>query len=105
MKRLLLITSVMAVILSTATILHAKEITVRGKLQKTAESGGWLIVASDSKYLLLNPGNIQKNGWVMVSSNVESVGEVLEVMTTFTEGTPFEVKTMKPADQATSTPG
>jgi len=105
MKRLLLITSVMAVILSTATILHAKEIIVRGKLQKTAESGGWLIVASDSKYLILNPGNFQKNAWFKESTNVEAVGEVKEVMTTFMEGTPFEVKTMQPADQATATPG
>jgi uncharacterized protein YggE len=105
MKRLLLITSFMAVILSTATILQAKEITVRGKLQKTVESGGWLIVASDSKYLILNPTNFQKNAWFKESTNVEAVGEVKEVMTTFMEGTPFEVKTMQPADQAVATPG
>ena len=54
MKRLKLMTGVMAVVLSAATVLHAKEITVRGKLQKTVEAGGWLIVASDAKYLILN---------------------------------------------------
>src|SRR5215216_615072 len=105
MKRLLLITSVMAVILATATVLHAKEITVRGKLQKTVESGGWLIVAGDTKYLILNPRNFQNNPWFKESTNVEAVGEVKEVMTTFMEGTPFEVKTMQPIDQATATPG
>lgn len=106
MKRLLLITSVLAVILSTATVLHAKEITVRGKLQKTVEAGGWLIVKDDTKYLILNPKNFESNDWFKVGNNVEAVGEVKEVMTTFMEGTPFEVKTMKSvAEQAMATPG
>lgn len=108
MKRLLLITSVMAVILGTATVLHAKEITVRGKLQKTVEAGGWLIVKDDTKYLILNPKNFDSNDWFKVGANVEAVGEVKEVMTTFMEGTPFEVKSMRPldkADQAVITPG
>jgi uncharacterized protein YggE len=106
MKRLLLITSILAVILSTATVLHAKEITVRGKLQKTVEAGGWLIVKDDTKYLILNPKNFESNDWFKVGTNVEATGEVKEVMTTFMEGTPFEVKTMKPiAEQAMATPG
>jgi Protein of unknown function (DUF541) len=108
MKRLQLITSVLAVILATATVLHAKEITVRGKLQKTVEAGGWLIVSGDTKYLILNPKDFQSNSWFKESTNVEAVGEVKEVMTTFMEGTPFEVKSMKPVDQpgqAVATPG
>ena len=102
MKRLLII---MALILGAATILQAKEITVRGKLQKTVEAGGWLIVSGDTKYLILNPVNFQKNPWFKESTNVEAVGEVKEVMTTFMEGTPFEVKSMQPIDQAVATPG
>jgi len=109
MKRLLLITSVLAVILSAATVLHAKEITVRGKLQKTVEAGGWLIVKDETKYLILNPKNFDSNDWFKVGTNVEATGEVKEVMTTFMEGTPFEVKTMKPIEQAhgqdVATPG
>src|SRR5215510_5489065 len=101
MKRLLII---MALMLGAATILQAKEITVRGKLQKTVESGGWLIVARDAKYLILNPRNFQSNAWFKESTNVEAVGEVKEVMTTFMEGTPFEVKSMQPVDQAAATP-
>lgn len=104
MKRLTFIATVLALMLGAATILQAKEITVRGKLQKTVESGGWLIVASDTKYLILNPANFQKNDWFKESTNVEAVGEVKEVMTAFMEGTPFEVKTMQPADQAVATP-
>ena len=104
MKRLLFITSILALVLGAATVLQAKEITVRGKLQKTVEAGGWLIVG-DTKYLILNPANFQKNDWFKESTKVEAVGEVKEVMTTFMEGTPFEVKTMQPADQAVATPG
>jgi len=105
MKRTLLITAVVALILTATTILHAKEITVRGKLQKTAEAGGWLIAASDAKYLILNAKNFQSNAWFKESTNVEAVGETKDVMTTFMEGTPFEAKSMKPTEQNAATPG
>src|SRR4029079_13603117 len=100
MKKLSL---VMALILGAGTLVQAKEITVRGKLQKTVESGGWLIAASDAKYLILTPRNFQSNAWFTKSTNVEAVDEVMEVMTTFMEGTPFEVRTMQPSDQAATT--
>ncbi len=105
MKRLFLIPTVMAVVLSAATALHAKEITVRGKLQKTAEAGGWLIVERDNKYLLLNAKSFQSNSWFKESTNVEAVGETKEVMTTFMEGTPFEAKSLQPIEQGAVTPG
>ena len=105
MKRTLLITGVVALVLASATILHAKEITVRGKLQKTVEAGGWLIVASDAKYLILNAKNFQSNAWFKESTNVEAVGETKDVMTTFMEGTPFEAKSMQPIEQNVATPG
>src|SRR5436190_20344037 len=105
MKRLFLIMGVMTLLLGAATVLHAKEITVRGKLQKTAEAGGWLITATDVKYLILNAKNFQNNAWFKESANVEAVGETKEVMTTFMEGTPFEAKTMQPIDQAVATRG
>ncbi|HKG60178.1 MAG TPA: SIMPL domain-containing protein [Pyrinomonadaceae bacterium] len=105
MKRILSSVGVVALVLVAATILHAKEITIRGKLQKTVEAGGWLIVAGDTKYLILNAKNFQSNGWFKESTNVEAVGETKEVMTTFMEGTPFEAKSMQPADQNVATPG
>lgn len=105
MKRLFLLTSMMALVLGAATILHAKEITVRGKLQKTVEAGGWLVANSDAKYLILNAKDFQNNSWFKESTNVEAVGETREVMTTFMEGTPFEAKSLKPTEQATATPG
>jgi len=94
-----------ALVLAAATVLHAKEITVRGKLQKTVEAGGWLIASSDAKYLILNAKNFQSNGWFKESTNVEAVGETKDVMTTFMEGTPFEAKSMQPVEQNVATPG
>ena len=105
MRRILSITGVLALVLAAATILHAKEITVRGKLQKTVEAGGWLVVATDAKYLILNAKNFQSNGWFKESTHVEAVGETKDVMTTFMEGTPFEAKSMQPVDQNVATPG
>ena len=105
MKRTLLITGVVALILTATTVLHAKEITVRGKLQKTVEAGGWLIVASDAKYLILNAKNFQSNDWFKESTNVEAVGETKDVMTTYMEGTPFEARSMKPTEQNAATAG
>src|SRR6185369_7264303 len=103
MKRLFFIPAMLALVLSAATFTYAKEITVRGKLQKTAEAGGWLIVNRDSKYLLLNAKDFQNNSWFKESSNVEAVGETKEVMTTFMEGTPFEAKSLKAVEQQAAT--
>lgn len=105
MKRIHIITGVVALVLASATILNAKEITVRGKLQKTVEAGGWLIAASDAKYLILNAKNFQSNAWFKESTHVEAVGETKDVMTTFMEGTPFEARTMQPIEQNVATPG
>jgi len=105
MKRLFLIPAMMALVLGVATASHAKEITVRGKLQKTAEAGGWLIVNRDTKYLLLNAKDFQSHEWFKESTHVEAIGETKEVMTTFMEGTPFEAKSLKPAEQQAVTPG
>jgi uncharacterized protein len=103
MKRLLLITITM---LCFATTLAAEEITISGSLKKTVESGGWLIAAGDTKYLILNARNFQRESWFKESTQVEAVGETKEVMTTFMEGTPFEAKSMKPVQkQALATPG
>ncbi|HET6853468.1 MAG TPA: SIMPL domain-containing protein [Pyrinomonadaceae bacterium] len=105
MKRLLLITAVMAFVLGTATVLQAKEITIRGKLQKTVEAGGWLIVNDGGKYLILNAKNFENNAWFKESTGVEAVGETKDVMTTYMEGTPFEAKSMKPIEQNVATAG
>lgn len=105
MKRLFLITAMMALVLSAATFTYAKEITVRGKLQKTVEAGGWVIAARDTKYLLLNAKDFQNNSWFKESTGVEAIGETKDVMTTYMEGTPFEAKSLKPIEQQAATTG
>lgn len=78
----------------------ASEITVRGRLQKTVEPGGWLIVVNGQKYLLLNAQRFQKEGWFKETAEVEASGETKsDVMTTYMEGTPFEVRSMRPFTQ------
>jgi uncharacterized protein len=99
MKRLLILTSITAIILTAATAVFAAEITVTGKLQKTVEPGGW-VIAGKEKYLLLNASKFQKESWFKVATNVEAVGETKDVMTTHMEGTPFEARTMRPVEQA-----
>ena len=81
----------------------AKEITVRGRLQPTVEAGGWLIVSGNQKYLVLNPQGFQSEKWFTETSEVEAVGDTkTDVMTIYQEGTPFEVRTMRPFVQSVS---
>jgi uncharacterized protein len=77
------------------------EMTIRGRLQKTVEAGGWLIVVNEQKYLILNAQKFQKESWFKESTEVEARGETkTDVMTTYMEGTPFEVRSMHPLAQA-----
>jgi len=80
----------------------AKEITVRGKLQKTVEAGGWVIVADKQKYLILNPQEFRKEKWFKEGAEVEATGETRNVMTIYMEGTPFEVRSMRPFERSGS---
>jgi hypothetical protein len=103
MKRLQLTTIAMTVVLATAGAIQASEITVTGKLQKTVESGGWLIVGK-SKYLLINANKFQRETWFKESTDVEATGETKDVMTTYMEGTPFEARTIRPTEQGATRP-
>ncbi|MCM3902208.1 MAG: SIMPL domain-containing protein [Pyrinomonadaceae bacterium] len=76
------------------------EVTIRGRLQKTVEPGGWLIVVDGQKYLLLNAQRYLKESWFKEAAEVEASGETKsDVMTTYMEGTPFEVRSMRPLAQ------
>jgi hypothetical protein len=90
----------LALVLSGAAL--AKEITVRGRLQKTVEAGGWLIATGTQKYLILNAQRFKNEKWFKESTEVEAVGETKDVMTIYMEGTPFEVRTLRPLEQGGS---
>ncbi len=99
MNRTQITLSAIALLMILTVTTLAKDITVRGKLQKTVESGGWVIVTDKQKYLILNPQKFQDEKWFKEGSAVEATGETKEVMTTFMEGTPFEVHSLRPLTQ------
>ena len=77
----------------------AAEVTVRGRLGRTVEAGGWLIVAKQ-KYLLLNADRWANESWFREGADVEAAGETKsDVVTTHMEGTPFEARTLRPASE------
>ena len=86
-----------------ATQVFAKEMTVRGRLQKTVEAGGWVVVSGNQKYLILNAQRFQNEKWFAEGNEVEAVGETKsDVVTIYMEGTPFEVRTMRPLAESGS---
>ena len=104
MKRLLTICSVLALLTffaapAIATTSYAAEFdkTIRGRLQRTVESGGWLIVENGQKFLLINSQRFQNESWFKEGAEVEAVGDTKDVMTIYMEGTPFEAQSLKPA--------
>jgi len=97
MRKLISILGTVVLVALLATQVFAKEIAVRGRLQRTVEAGGWIIVSGDQKYLLLNAQRFQSEKWFAEGNEVEAVGETKSgVMTIYMEGTPFEVRTMRP---------
>ena len=86
-----------------ATQVFAKELTVHGRLQRTVEAGGWVVVSDNQKYLILNAQRFQNEKWFAEGNEVEAVGETKSgVVTIYMEGTPFEVRTMRPLAESGS---
>lgn len=102
-RKLITILGAIAMITILGAQALAKEITVRGRLQKTVEAGGWVIVAGNQKFLLLNAQRFQSERWFAEATDVEALGEIKsDVMTIYQEGTPFEARTMQPLAQGNS---
>ena len=102
-RKLISILGTVALVALLATQVFAKEIAVRGGLQRTVEAGGWIIVSGDQKYLLLNAQRFQNEKWFAEGNEVEAVGETKSgVATIYMEGTPFEVRTMRPLTESGS---
>lgn len=70
---------------------------MRGRLARTVESGGWTIAGESRKFLILNPRAFQDETWFRVGTDVEATGVLRPgTVTIYQEGTPFEVRTMRP---------
>ncbi|HEV2826867.1 MAG TPA: SIMPL domain-containing protein [Pyrinomonadaceae bacterium] len=103
-KKFITISIAIALVALLTTASFARELTVRGRLQRTVESGGWVIRSGNQKYLILNAQRFQTEKWFAEANEVEAVGETKSgVVTIYMEGTPFEVRTMRPL--AESGPG
>ncbi len=83
--------------LVAAPTVRAEEITVRGRLARTVEAGGWLITSDSQKYLILNSRRFQNESWFRAGAEVEATGETKPgAITIYQEGIPFEVRSMRP---------
>jgi uncharacterized protein len=97
MRKFIATLCAVALVALLATQVFANEMSIRGRLQRTVEAGGWVIVSGDQKYLILNAQRFQNERWFAEGNEVEAVGDTKSgVVTTFMEGTPFEVRTMRP---------
>lgn len=102
-RKLVTVLGALALLTLFTTHVLAKEVTIQGRLQKTVESGGWVIAAADQKYLILNLQQFLHEKWFAEGAEVESSGETRpDVMTTYMGGTPFEVRTVRPLAQGGS---
>ncbi|MDQ3687776.1 MAG: SIMPL domain-containing protein [Acidobacteriota bacterium] len=103
MRRLFL-TVVASAVISLAAVLSvaarevaAEALTVRGKLARTVEAGGWLITTDKEKYLILNARRFQSEAWFREGAEVEADGETKPgTITIYQEGIPFEARSMRP---------
>ena len=102
-RKLITVLGALALVALFTAQVFAKELTVQGRLQKTVEPGGWIIAAVNQKYLILNSRQFLNEKWFAEGNEIESSGETKpDVITTFMEGTPFEVRTMRPLAQGGS---
>lgn len=96
-RQLLIITAVIVLLAGLGVQAFAAEITVRGRLARTVEAGGWLIQTGKQKYLLLNFQRFQNEGWFKEGAEVEATGEERrDTVSFYQEGIPFEARVMRP---------
>jgi uncharacterized protein YggE len=86
-----------ALFVSAAQVRAAAEITIKGRLAQTVEPGGWVVVTTREKYLLLNAARWRNETWFRADAEVEATGDARPgTITTYMEGTPFEARTLHP---------
>jgi hypothetical protein len=92
----------LALLLAAHTAGAQVEITIEGRLARTAEAGGWLINAQAGKYLILNARRFQSETWFREGASVVATGEVRSgAVTVYQEGVPFQAKTLRPRGRVT----
>jgi uncharacterized protein len=96
-RRLLILTGLMILLACVGAQALATELTVRGRLARTVEAGGWLLQNEEQKYLILNSKRFQNEQWFKDGAEVEATGEEQRgAVTIYQEGVPFEAHAMRP---------
>lgn len=100
-RKLITLIGLLALLAVFSAQAFAKELSLRGRLQRTVEAGGWLIVADNQKYLVLNAARFESESWFTAGATVEANGETRSnVATIHMEGTPFEASSLRPWNAA-----
>ena len=87
----------LALALAAQSFAASKDLTLQGRLARTVEAGGWLIVTEGGeKYLILNARRFSGESWFREGARVVAEGETKEdAVTIHMEGTPFEARTLR----------
>ena len=106
MNKTFLIAAILSLILTVSNVFgshtstiagpETKKITISGKLNRTVEKGGWLIVSGKKKFLIVNAGKYLSKSWFVVGAKVEATGSLRNHPTFFMEGQPFKVDKLMP---------
>lgn len=105
-RQLLILTGIIVLLVSLSAQALAADATVRGRLTRTVEAGGWLITTGSQKYLILNFQRWQNEKWFKEGAQVEVTGqEQRDAITIYQEGIPFEARVMRPFADGASDAG
>ena len=106
MRKTFLIVAVLSLVLSVSNLFgsttsaiagpETKKITISGKLKRTVEKGGWLIVSGKKKFLIVNAGQFTRKTWFIVGAKIEATGSLRNHPTFFMEGQPLKVDILTP---------
>lgn len=96
-RQLLIFVSLITLVVALSANAFAVELTVRGRLARTVEPGGWLIQTEAQKYLVLNSQRFQNEKWFGEGAQVEAIGsEQRDTISIYQEGIPFEARVLRP---------
>jgi uncharacterized protein len=91
------------ILIGTAEASAAAPEIIRGQLGRTIEAGGWLVNTPAEKLLILNSQRFAGETWFREGAEVVAEGERRpDAVTIYMEGTPFEARTMRPAQSGGS---
>lgn len=84
--------------------LAGQETTVRGRLARTVEAGGWLLVTNAERYLILNSQQWGQETWFREGAEIEATGAARPgTPTIYQEGVPFQARALQQTSGSATT--